>query len=372
MRTIFFILRKEFKQIFRAKEMKLIIFAMPLIQLLIIGHAATYEIKQINFFVLDYDRSAVSKEIVNKFVANNYFHYVGTSEDPQVADDYLTQGKIDLIIRMNNDFEKNIVNQQNPKMLFTVNAVDGYTAGIVNSYAQAILNDYKTQLILQQGQAINQQPSMIDITFLNWFNPTQEYSTFMVPGILVILVSMIGLFLTSLNIAREKEIGTIEQLNVTPIKKYQFIIGKLAPMLIIGLFELYFGLLIAKIGFSIPFVGSLWVIFVFAILYLIIMLSIGLFISTIANNQQQAMFIGFLIVIVYIFLSGLFTPITSMPIWAQYLSKLVPLSYFIQVMRNVLLKGSGFMDMFSQFIALLIMGIVTVNLAIFKYRKSAK
>ena len=370
MKTIFFIIRKEFKQIFRAKEMKLIIFVMPLIQLLIIGHAATYEIKKVNFFVVDNDKSSISKEIIGKFEANKYFEYIGNSDNPKFAEELLIKDKVDLIINFENNFERNLVNNQNPKIQLILNAVDGYSAGIINSYAQSILASYKVQLISQKN--VKNSGYNVEILATNWFNPTQEYSTFMVPGILVILVSMVGLFLTSLNIAREKEIGTIEQLNVTPMKKYQFIIGKLSPMLIVSLFELSFGLVIAKVIFSIPFVGSLWLIFCFALIYMVIMLSLGLIFSSIAKNQQQAMFIGFLVVIVFIFLSGLFTSISSMPNWAQNVAKFIPLSHFIIVMRNVLLKGSTFFDMIDQFIALIIMAIVRLGSAILMYRKSEK
>jgi len=368
MRTILFIIEKEFKQIFRTRAMNLIMFAMPLLQLLIIGQAATYDIKQVNFYVLDYDNSATSAEIITKFVANTYFTLIGQSTDEHLATQSMERNKADLIIRINRDFEENLVNNFQPQILFTINAVDGYKAGIVNTYAQAILKDYNLKLMTENQSGISQ--NNIEIKYSNWFNPELKFSTFMVPGILVILVTMISLFLTSMNVAREKEIGTIEQLNVTPIKKYQFIAGKLIPMLLIGLFELAFGLFIARLVFAIPMLGSLWLIFVFAVVYLVVILSIGLFISVLAANQQQAMFISFLVAIIFIFLSGLFTSISSMPIWAQYCTKFVPLTYFIDVMRNVMLKGSGFIDMLPQFIALSLMAVFTLSLAISKYEKS--
>ena len=167
---------------------------------------------------------------------------------------------------------------------------------------------------------------------------------FMVPGILVLLVTMVTMFLGSMNVAREKEIGTIEQLNVTPIKKYQFIIGKLLPFWLIGLFELSFGLVIGKVLFNIPMVGSLGLVFLFAMVYMIVVLGMGLLISTAANTQQQAMFIAWFFLVIFILLSGLFTPIESMPKWAQTLTLVNPIRYFVEVMRGVLMKGAGFAD----------------------------
>jgi len=193
----------------------------------------------------------------------------------------------------------------------------------------------------------------------------------MVPAVLVILITMIGMFLSGMNLVREKELGTIEQINVTPIKKYQFIAGKLIPFWILALVELAFGLTIGKFLFGIPILGSLWLLFSIAGLYLVVILGLGLFISTTANTQQQAMFVSFFIMLICIMLSGVFTSVESMPDWAQWLNKLNPIYYFMRIVRMILLKGSGFTDILSDVLSLLVYAVLILILAIRRYRKTA-
>ncbi|MFA5781648.1 MAG: ABC transporter permease, partial [Bacteroidales bacterium] len=202
-----------------------------------------------------------------------------------------------------------------------------------------------------------------------WFNPELNYKNYMVPGILVLLVTLIGMFLTGMNIVREKEIGTIEQINITPIKKHQFIIGKLLPFWIIAQFELAFGLTLGKLLFDIPILGNLGVVFTFSSIYLLVVLGAGLIISTINNTQQQSMFISFFFMIVFIMMSGLFTPVESMPVWAQKINIINPVAYFIEVMRMVLMKGSGFMDIKRQLISISIYAVLILSFAVWRYRK---
>jgi len=193
----------------------------------------------------------------------------------------------------------------------------------------------------------------------------------MLPGILVLLVTMIGTFLSSMNVVREKEIGTIDQINVTPIKKYEFIIGKLTPLLIIGLFELMFGMLFSRIAYNVPLEGSGILILSFGIIYIIAALGLGLLISTTTDNQQQAMFISWFILVIFILLSGLFTPIESMPAWVKYITYINPVKYFIEVVRLVMLKGSTFNDISNHFVIISIFAILLNGLAIFRYRKTS-
>ena len=192
----------------------------------------------------------------------------------------------------------------------------------------------------------------------------------MLPGILVILITIIGMFLAALNIVREKEMGTIEQINVTPILKYQFIFGKLFPFWVIAMFELAFGLTIGKILFSIPMVGSLWLLFGFTAVYLIVALGLGLFVSTLSNTQQQVMFLMFFFMLTFVLLSGIFTPVESMPEWAHWVNKINPYAYFMRVIRMILLKGSGFWDISKEFFSLLIYGTIILSLAVWRYRKT--
>jgi len=203
----------------------------------------------------------------------------------------------------------------------------------------------------------------------NWFNPSMNYKYFMVPGILVVLLTMVGASLSALNIVKEKEIGTIEQINVTPVKKYHFILGKLIPFWVIGLIILTIGLAIARLAYGIIPLGSLFVIYCFAGLYLLAVLGLGLLISTITHNQQQAMLISFFLIMVFVLLGGLYTSIDSMPGWAKMITRINPIAYFVEVIRMVVLKGSGFSDISHHMVIMLCFAIVLNGWAIYSYKK---
>ena len=211
----------------------------------------------------------------------------------------------------------------------------------------------------------------IKIVYNHWYNPELDFKIFMVPGILVILVTMVGWILAGFNIVREKEMGTIEQINVTPIKKYHFIIGKMVPFWLIAMFELAFGLFLGKLIFAIPIVGSLGLLFAFAGLYLIVALAIGLFISTISQTQQQVMFVSFFFMLTFILMSGIFTPVESMPEWAGIFNYFNPIAYFMRVIRMIVLKGAEFSHVKIDFILIAIFGFVMLFLATWQYKKQA-
>ena len=250
-------------------------------------------------------------------------------------------------------------------------AQDGATAGVVQSYANTILATFNRDIqvdFVSRAVEAERLPA-IEIIPAHWYNPDLDYQTFMVPGILVLLVTMIGTFLSAMNVVREKEIGTIEQLNVTPIRKYQFVAGKLLPFLVIALFELAFGLVIAWLVFRIPMLGNLALVFALSMVYLLAMLGLGLLISTVTETQQQAMFIAWFVMVIFILMSGLFTPIESMPAWAQKLTLLNPVAHFITIMRRVLLKGAGFDAVQFEFWALVAYATAMLMLALRRYRK---
>ena len=235
--------------------------------------------------------------------------------------------------------------ESSSNLFLAANAINGVKGGLGASYLQTIIQDFNTDIRTQwiQLPRFNTETN-IDITYSNWFNPLMNYKFFMVPGILVMLVTMVGSFLATINIVKEKEIGTIEQINVTPIKKYHFILGKLIPFWVLGLVILSIGLLIAYLAYGIIPVGSFFTIYVFAACYLLAVLGLGLLISTYSSTQQQAMLFSFFLIMIFVLLSGLYTPISSMPIWAQWITKFNPVSYFIEVMRMVILKGSDLAD----------------------------
>jgi ABC-2 type transport system permease protein len=370
MRIILFILRKEFIQIFRNKQMLPIIFVMPILQLLILVNAATFEIKKVNVHLIDRDQSTYSALLREKFSASSNFNIVNSSFSEKAGIEDLSKNKAGMVVIIPKDFEKDLRNNIKTKIQFLMNAEDSYSSGISYSYGNSIVSSFSESILSQALQGSQQQTTpTIDIEYSHWYNQDLDYKKYMASGILVVLITMIATFLTSMNIVREKEIGTIEQLNVTPIKKIQFIIGKLIPFLIIGLFELAFGLVIAIIAFDITILGNIFLLFGLAFVYLLVMLGIGLWISTVTETQQQAMFIAWFIMVIFILMGGLFTPISSMPDWAQTVTIFNPVAQFIEIMRRVLLKGSGFKDVTTQFSLLVAYAIFTLSVSIFRYKK---
>lgn len=370
MRTVLFILQKEFIQIFRNKTMLPIIFIVPLVQLMVLSFTATFEIKNVNLFIVDQDSSPSSRDLASKFKGSPFFTVVDFSVSYTVAEEALINNKTDQILQIPPGFEKEIISDKKSSLHLTTNAINGSAASLMNAYALSIIKDYNSNIIVEQ-LGLRQPPDPIRISSVFWYNPELNYFTYMVPGILVLLVTVISVFLSALNIVREKEIGTIEQINVTPIRKYQFILGKLIPFWIIALSELAFGLILAKLMFDIPMLGSLGLIFFVASVYLLVALGLGLLISTLTNTQQQSMFLTYFFMIIFILMSGLFTPVQSMPEWAQWMNKLNLIAYFIDVMRMILLKGSAFSDISRQFFSLLVLAILLNALAVWRYRKVA-
>lgn len=369
MRKILIFLRKEFIQIFRNKAMVPIIFGMPLLQLLVLSNAATYEIRNIKFNVIDFDNSSFSRELISKFTSSNYFILNKVSFSVSESEESFMKNEARLIINIPADFEKNYRKYGKSDIQFIINAEDGSAAGVVNNYAWNILKQFNSDINVKSNIISGEVP-LINISFSNWFNPELNYKTYMVPGILVLLVTIIGSFLSGMNVVREKEIGTIEQLNVTPVKKYQFIIGKLLPFWIIGMLELAFGLLLSLIIFKIPLLGNPALIFMLASVYLVVILAMGLLISTLTNTQQQAMFIAWFILVLFILLGGVFTPVESMPDWAQVIAFFNPVAQFIKAIRMIMLKGSGFYEILPVFYFFIIYGIIMMSLAVWRYRKS--
>jgi ABC-2 type transport system permease protein len=370
MRTIGFILQKEFLQIFRNRAMLPIIFVMPVIQLLVLAFAATFEVRNSDVAVHDGDGSTTSMQLVQHIKASPYFNLATVRYAHEAADEDLLLRRARVIIRIPDGFERDLNRGNNAPVQLIVNAEDGAAAGVVLAYIQRILHAFSMEVVGQlhpesqigSGHGIITKPAF-------WYNAELNYKHYMVPGILVVLVTMIGTVLSGMNIVREKEIGTIEQLNVTPIRKGEFIIGKLLPFWILALVELAVGLVVAWLIFRIPFRGNLLLIFGLAGLYLLVMLGFGLLVSTVTETQQQAMFIAWFFLVVFILMSGLFTPIESMPQWAQKLTLLNPLAHFIEIMRRVLLKGAGFHAVRIQFVYLAAFATLALTLAVRRYRK---
>lgn len=349
-----------------------IIFILPLLQLVILSNAATFEVKNIKFGYIDNDRSATSRALIEKFGASTYFNVLQAYPTQIRAGAAMLRGEVDVVMEIPQQFARDLQTEQHHTLGVTINAIDGAAAGVENVYISQIVQSYNQSIIIDLSQISDAQiqPVMIETIPLFWYNETLNYKTFMVPGILVLLVTMITLFLSGMNIVREKEIGTLEQINVTPIKKSQFIIGKLFPFWAIGMALLSIGLIIAKLIFNIPMLGSLLLLYLYTSIYILVVLGIGLFISNFTDTQQQAMFIAWFFMVIFILMSGLFTPIESMPKWAQLMTEFNPIKYYVEVMRMVMLKGSGFLDILPQLIKTLVYAILMNGLAVWSYKKT--
>lgn len=372
MRTIRFLLEKEFRQIFRNKTLVAIIMFVPVVQLIILPLAANYEVKNINISIVNHDNSSYAQDLITKITASGYFQLTSLNTSFEEALEYIESDRADLVLEIPRGFEKNLIRENGQKLFIAVNAINGVKAGLGGAYLSSIIRDYNQQVQLGwfQPSRISQSP-VIDIVSSNWYNPYMNYRLFMVPGILALLVTMIGGYLTALNIVKEKEMGTIEQINVTPIKKHHFIIGKLIPFWILGMVVFTLGLTVGWLVYGVIPLGSLALLYLFLALYLFAVLGLGLLISTYTETQQQAMFIAFFFVMIFILMSGLFTSIDSMPAWAQVISRLNPVSYFIEVMRMVVLKGSNMGDITTHITAVILFAIVFNTWAIVNYKKRA-
>lgn len=348
------------------------IFVVPIMQMLILVFAATYDIKRIDLVVVDNDMSETSRQLIAKFDGIPFFNVLELSPSEKLAEKNLLDERADAVLSFPPNFERELIRNNKTKVQLLVNAIESNTAQLVFSYSANVIAGFNKDIIAEwKGIAEFTPPVQVKISENYWYNPELDYRWFMAPGILAVLVTLIGMFLSGMNLVREKEVGTIEQLNVTPVKKYQFIIGKLVPFWIIGLFDLALGLTIAWIVFDLPIVGSLLTLFFLAGVYLISVLGMGLLISTLADTQQQVLFVSFFFLLVFVLMGGIFTPVESMPEWAQTLDRLNPIYYFMRIMRMVVLKGSGFLDLLEEFVSLLVLGATFLSLAIWRYRKTA-
>jgi len=371
MSTLKFLLQKEFKQIFRNRIIIAMVTAVPVIQLAILPFAADFEIKNINVVVVDLDHSTYSRKLIATIPASGYFRL--TAEEPSYAAAYrlIEDDKADLLVEIPRDFERNLVREGHQKVLIAADAINGTNAGLGTSYLVSILQTFNTRIRVRLIHAPGVVPTpAIRITFSNWFNPSLSYKMLMVPGILAMLVTLIGGFLSALNIVREKEIGTIEQINVTPIKKFDFILGKLIPFWVLGMVVFTVGLLTSWLVYGMVSAGSILLLYGFIALYLLLVLGFGLLVSTFCQSQQQAMLIMFFFMMVFILMSGLFTPADIMPGWARILAFFNPLSYLIEVMRMIMLKGSGLPDVASQLEVIALYALLVNGLAVLYYKKT--
>lgn len=349
------------------------IVAVPIIQLLIIPMTADYEVSNINMAVVDQDYSTFSRQLIESVTGSGYFRLIDYGSSYREAFTGIEDGEVDLVLVIPMDFEKKIMRRESPSLYVAVNAINGMKAQVGNGYLMQIIGRFNRNIqVMPMPGRSTMATASIDIKPRYWFNPHLSYPFFMVPGILVILVTMVGGYMTALNIVKEKETGTIDQINVSPVHKVWFILGKLIPFWILGMLVFTVGMFgVGYLVYGILPAGNIGVVYAYLTVYLVAILGFGLMISTYADTQQQAMSLAFLFMMIFVLMSGLFTPVTSMPTWAQWVAYANPVTWFIDVMRLVVMKGSQIRDILPHFYVMAGFAVVFNGWAIWNYRKSS-
>ena len=378
MKKLIFLLSKEFRQIRRNPFMIRAIIAVPVLQMLILVPAVTFEVKRIDLAVIDNDRSQASRELVAKLTGSSFFVVAATPATVTEAESMLFSGDADIALVIPPDFSEGLAGVTRPRLQVLVDAVNATSAQLSWSYLTSVVRDFNRDVIVSTGMMPGNTTALsggsvpgISVSPRYWYNPTLNYKYYMLPGVLVILITAIGLMMSGLNLVREKESGTIEQINVTPVMKWQLIASKIIPFFIIGLLDLALGLSIGWLAFNIPFEGSLLLFFACAAIFLVAVLGLALFFSTMASTQQQFLFVAFFFVMIFILMSGIFTTTESMPLWAQQFNWVNPVAYLMRINRMVMLKGSGFSDIMRDMGMLTVLAFSYLTLAIRAYRKRA-
>lgn len=356
---------KEFLQIFRDVRLRTVILLMPLLQTIIFGYAINIDVRDIRLAVLDQDQSAASRNFVHSLVNSGYFILSQSLEKESQIAEQLDQGRVSIVLQIRSGFESSMKVGDSHALLAIIDGSDANTASIVRSYI--------TRVAAQQALAINpvmSRPQAVRLQSRAWFNETLISRNFYIPGLIGILLTLTTLTLTSMSIVREKEIGTMEQLIVTPINRVEFIAGKTLPYILIGLFNVIGILFVSAYWFEVPIRGNLVLLFVAISLYLLTTLGIGLFVSTISNTQQEAMLSAFMFYFPLVLLSGFIFPVYNMPKLIQWLSVINPLKYFLVIIRGIFLKGIGVQVLWPELLALMAIGLVVFWQAIRRFHKT--
>jgi len=365
---------KEFIQVFRDKRTRFLLFGPPIIQMLIFGYAATLEIKHMPTAVLDYDNTQVSRDLISRFAASQYFDVRLLQTDRRDIKLLIDRGDVTLALQINDGFTRDLAKGKTGHIQVIVDSSNSNTAliglGYVNEVAANFSQEYQTAQMQRQSPMTAAGLPTIVLDRRPWYNTDVSDRWFFIPGVIGNIILVIVINLTAFAVVREREIGTLEQIMVTPIRRVEFILGKTVPFFLIGLFD---ALLVSAFGtlwFGVPLNGSIGVLVLGTVLFLLSMLGIGLFISTVSKTQQQAMMTSFFFIMPSIIFSGFGTPISSMPETLQWLAYLNPLTYFLDVLRSVYLKGVGLDLLWQDMAAMALLGIIMLAVSVFRFQKS--
>jgi drug efflux transport system permease protein len=365
---------KEFIQVFRDKRTRFVLFVPPIIQMLIFGYAATFEIHHVPTVVLDLDHSQESRDLISRFTSSPYFDVQRQLTDYRQIGDLIDRGEATVGLEINAGFAQNLRKGQTAPLQVIVDATNSNTALIASGYisqiALAFAKDYQQDRISRISPQIVEKMPSVQLEPRPWYNPDLRSRWFFVPGIIGSLTLVLVVTLTAFAVVREREIGTLEQIMVTPIRPAEFILGKTLPFFFIGLFDVSLIATVGTLWFQVPFRGRIPVLFAGAILFLLCMLGVGLLISTVSSTQQQAMVTAFFFIMPAITFSGFGFPISTMPQWLQYLTYLSPLRYFLIVLRGTYLKGVGMEILWPQMLAMAALGISLLMVAVLRFHKA--
>ncbi|MEJ2634197.1 MAG: ABC transporter permease [Calditrichia bacterium] len=371
MQRIIHMIRKEFRQIFRDKPMVVIIFIAPLIQLFVLSYAITTNVTHIKLTIADFDRSAVSRSIIRDFSHTERFDLIGYTSDIRQIGQEMRAWKTQFALVIPENFSKNLKRKLEPQIQAVVDGVDGNTAGVALGYAQEILSRYGASVMTNPGNSSRNSKRMHLVTMLDrmWYNLNLDSKEYMVPGIVVILLTIIPMMLSAMSLVKEKEIGTLEQLMVTPLRKHQLLIGKIIPFLILSYVEMAVVMNVAILFFHITMNGSFILLAFLSFLYLLTTIGLGIFISTFTNTQQQAMFVAWFFMVFMILMSGFFIPIDNMPQFLKALTYLNPMRYFMYIIRDIFEKGAGLHYLWKDAVPMTVFGLLIITMGVLKFRK---
>ncbi len=366
------ILKKEFLQVFRDPKMKMIIFVSPLIQIFIFGYAATMDITHVPIAVYDIDNTKETRALIHDFSYSGYFdikYYI--NEEPQV-NHLIDEFKVLAVLKFNAGFTRDLVGNNNAEIQLIVDGTDSNAASIVMNYANSIITNYNMRVFNERSRIYLKGQSAfpaVDLRDRRWFNENLESRNYYLPGVIVLIVTLMSLLLSAMAIVREKEIGTMEQLMVSPIMPFELIIGKIVPFGLIAIVQVTLITLVGALWFHVPLRGSIPLLILCTILYLLTTLGAGLFLSTMCATQQEAMMSVFLFNFPATLLSGFAYPIANMPVVIQYLTYLNPQRYYLTIIRYIFLKGVGVEILWKEMLALLVIGIVVITLSAARFQK---
>jgi ABC-2 type transport system permease protein len=373
MRRIWYVMWKEVIELRQDPRIFGIIFIAPVVQLAVLGYAATTDVRNVPIVIVDADRSTSSEDLISRFTGSGIFQLVDVVSDPRDLDRYLESGDAWMALSIPTNYGENVVAGRPATLQVVADGSDANSTNIAMGYATNLIAGYAQDLIDERRAAAAPTGSAgasIEPRVRVWFNPTLESRYFMLPGIFALLLLVVTSNLSSMAIVREREIGTLEQLNVTPLGRLELIVGKLLPYGVIGLIDVMIVLVVIVFWFEVPLRGSFWLLFGMSCIYLLTTLGLGLFTSTISHTQQQAMMTStFFFLTPMLYLSGFVFPIENMPDLIQPITYLIPLRYFVVILRGIFLKGVGLETLWPQALALLGWGVAILALA---YMRSSK